>query len=165
MGLSVEVQLANLAGTAAFAQLIAPQLQADDWLLLEGEMGSGKTTLVRHLVAALGGNADAVSSPSYALMNAYVARLPVWHVDAWRLHDDEGFAALGLDDLAAGGLVIVEWPSRIPELANLSCAWRLHLRSFGGDERAAKLSVPLGRPMPDLPPLLPASASAPVAMP
>ena len=127
--------------TAALATAMAPFLQADDWLLLEGAMGAGKTTFTRSLVAALQGDADSVSSPSYALMNAYQARLPVWHVDAWRLQGDEDFEALGLDDFALGGIVIVEWPSRIPALAQQP-AWRMSLQATGNDERSVVLTVP-----------------------
>ena len=71
-------------------------------ILLEGQMGAGKTTFTRALVAAMGGNPDAVSSPSYALMNGYEASLPIWHIDAWRMSSDEDFDNLGLDDFGEG---------------------------------------------------------------
>ncbi|TVR08449.1 MAG: tRNA (adenosine(37)-N6)-threonylcarbamoyltransferase complex ATPase subunit type 1 TsaE [Planctomycetota bacterium] len=137
----LHLHLPSEQATCDLARAMAPRFLADDWLLLEGVMGAGKTTFTRALVAALDGQADAVSSPSYALMNVYEARLPVWHVDAWRMQGDEDFAALGLEDMAQGGLVVVEWPSRIPALDSMR-AWHLQIQSQGGDERLATLSVP-----------------------
>lgn len=142
---AVRVTIPDLAACARFAQDLAAQLRADDWLLLEGQMGAGKTTLVRHLVAALGGHPDSVSSPSYALMNGYQCEPYVWHVDAWRMASDEDFANLGLDDLGQGALTVVEWPSRIPGLQTMPDCWHLQLTVLGPDQRLADLSVPSGR--------------------
>ena len=127
--------------TARLAAFLAAALQADDWLLCEGAMGTGKTTLTRYVVAALGGDAQSVVSPTYTLMQHYPTQPALWHIDAWRMHGDEDFAALGVEDLAAGGIVVIEWPSRIPILADRA-AWRLDLLDCGGGQRQVRLSVP-----------------------
>ena len=142
MGLEQLIRIDDLDGLQRFASHFAPQLQADDWILLEGQMGAGKTTFTRALVAALGGNPDLVSSPSYALMNGYQAQLPIWHVDAWRMSGDEDFENLGLDDLGQGALVLVEWPSRVPALAENESAWRIDLGVRSEHEREFILHVP-----------------------
>lgn len=144
-------RLTSVQDSQALTVALAEVLQADDLLLLDGPMGSGKTTCTRLLTAALGGDEWAVSSPSYALMNHYAARLPIWHVDAWRMQGDEAFDALGLDDLGQGGLIIIEWPSRIPQLQLPACrsrSWHLSLTPRSGDERWAELRVPEGRKAP-----------------
>jgi len=139
-----DLHIADLKAMQDFASRLAAALQADDWLLLEGQMGAGKTTLVRSLVAALGGDERLVSSPSYALMNGYTCQLPLWHVDAWRMSSDEDFDNLGLDELGQGAVVVVEWPSRIPALSTLN-AWRLDIEVCSADERRLSLHVPIGR--------------------
>jgi tRNA threonylcarbamoyladenosine biosynthesis protein TsaE len=141
----MSVAIAGLEDLQRFTQAFAPCLQADDWILLEGQMGAGKTTFTRALVAAMGGNPDAVSSPSYALMNGYEASMPIWHIDAWRMSSDEDFDNLGLDDFGEGALVLIEWPSRIPSLADLPAVWRIELTVASEHKRQLHISVPPGR--------------------
>ena len=145
MGLVHTEYIPDLGALQLFAQQLAGYLQPDDWIMLEGQMGAGKTTFTRALVAALDGNPDLVSSPSYALMNGYQARIPIWHVDAWRMSTDEEFDNLGLDDLGQGALVLIEWPSRIPSLADLTTVWRMELKVQSEHERELSLVVPSGR--------------------
>ncbi len=101
-------------------------------LLLEGTLGSGKTTLVRGIAQALG--ARNVRSPSFTLINEYDGNIPIVHVDLYRLPKDGG-DALGLEEyLLQDSLILVEWPDRwsSPPLADL---WLVHFSlSSGGEE-------------------------------
>ena len=82
-------------------------------LLLEGDLGAGKTTFVRGLVRGLGVTGD-ITSPSFALLNVYDGRRQVFHVDAYRLTRPEGFDDLLIWDLAKSPWnVIVEWPEKV----------------------------------------------------
>lgn len=108
----------SLADTAAFAARIAATVQPGSVIALEGDLGAGKTTFVRALVEALGGKANAVSSPTFMLLNVYqTPRMPVFHLDAYRVGGADDFEAIGFDELLErGGVVIVEWASRVNAL-------------------------------------------------
>lgn len=92
-------------------------LKGGELLLLEGDLGSGKTTFTRGLAAGIGTDPDEVSSPSYTLVQEYRGgRLPMFHVDLYRIGEpDEDMASLGIEEiLAAGGVVVVEWGEKLP---------------------------------------------------
>jgi tRNA threonylcarbamoyl adenosine modification protein YjeE len=111
--------LHSLDDTAHFARDLARELRPGDVVALEGEMGAGKTTFVRALVAALGGDERAVSSPTYVLLNVYAVAnaMNVFHLDAYRVGGADDFEAIGFDELLQQqGIVIVEWPSRVESL-------------------------------------------------
>jgi N-acetylmuramate 1-kinase len=93
------------------AQRIALLLKSGDVIALEGPLGAGKTTFARALIARLGGEGE-VPSPTFALMQSYATpRLTVHHCDFYRLEPSE-LGELGLDDVLADGVMIVEWPER-----------------------------------------------------
>lgn len=127
------IELPDEAATAAFAVHLARQLRPDDRLALDGAMGSGKTTFVRHLVQALGGDATCVASPTYTLLHRYESRPPVIHVDACRLHSPAQLAALGFDEACAGGIAVVEWAAQVE--AALQPTWRLAFAHAGAGRR------------------------------
>jgi tRNA threonylcarbamoyladenosine biosynthesis protein TsaE len=86
-------------------------------LLLEGDLGYGKTVLARGVAAALGIPPEEVSSPSFTLIHEYKGgRIPMFHLDLYRLDaPEEEVGALGLEDIrSAGGVVLVEWGERLP---------------------------------------------------
>lgn len=96
--------------TRRLAAQLLDSLPHGSLLLLEGVMGSGKTTLVANLAAELGSDA-AVSSPTYTLIHEYPSPAgTLVHIDAWRLGSAEELITTGLDDyLAEARLVVVEW--------------------------------------------------------
>lgn len=111
--------LHSLDDTRALAAELARELRPGSVVALEGEMGAGKTTFVRFLVEALGGDSRAVSSPTYVLLNVYpvAERMNVYHLDAYRVGGADDFEAIGFDELLQqGGIVVVEWPSRVGSL-------------------------------------------------
>lgn len=101
------------ADTSAVGRDLAPALKPDSVVLLEGDLGAGKTAFVRGLAEGLGVASENVTSPTFTLIQEYRGgRLPLYHVDLYRLTPLE-VDDLGLDDLIAeGGIVAVEWPDR-----------------------------------------------------
>jgi tRNA threonylcarbamoyladenosine biosynthesis protein TsaE len=103
--------------TIALGRELAPELHGV--VLLIGNLGAGKTTLAKGIVEGRGvAPADAVSSPTFTLIHQYgVAEHPVYHVDLYRLDEARQVESLGLDELFAGGaLVMLEWAERFPAL-------------------------------------------------
>jgi tRNA threonylcarbamoyladenosine biosynthesis protein TsaE len=109
------VILADAAATDAAGRAIAPVLRAGDVIALSGDLGAGKTSFARGLLAGLG-LAEEAPSPSFALVIPYAppeVTLPVWHVDLYRLDDPEEVEQLGLDDALIDTALIIEWPERM----------------------------------------------------
>lgn len=86
-------------------------------LLLYGEMGAGKTTLIKSLVKALGAS-DPVSSPTFSLVNEYkTPRGPVYHFDFYRIDDESEALDMGIEDyLSSDAWIFIEWPEKIQKL-------------------------------------------------
>ena len=99
-------------GVVRLAELLALKLQKGDVVALSGDLGSGKTTLARALIHALGGETAAeVTSPTFSLVQVYeTARLTVTHCDLYRLGGADEVVELGLDDAVAAGALVIEWP-------------------------------------------------------
>jgi len=92
-------------------------LKGGELLLLEGDLGYGKTVFARGVAAALGIPPEEVTSPSFTIVHEYQGgRVPVFHLDLYRLSDsDEQVGGFGVEEiLAAGGVVIVEWGEKLP---------------------------------------------------
>ena len=100
---------------ARFGATIADRLRPNDVVALTGELGAGKTTLARAILAALG-HVGEVPSPSFAILEPYPSpplRLPVVHADFYRLADPAELAELGLDEWREGGILLAEWPDHV----------------------------------------------------
>ena len=105
---------------------------------LSGELGTGKTTLVRAIARGLGVK-DPVTSPTFALVHRYEAgRASVWHVDAYPLRPGDDVRDLGLEEMArdASGVVLLEWPERLGEAAPTPTHC-IHLAYTGDDSICA----------------------------
>jgi tRNA threonylcarbamoyladenosine biosynthesis protein TsaE len=103
------------AALAAFGAEFARGLRPPAVVAIAGELGSGKTTLVRAIAAGLGVT-EPVTSPTFALVHRYRgSAVEVYHVDAYRLRRPEDGADLGLDEMAAqrDAVVLIEWPERL----------------------------------------------------
>lgn len=120
--------------TRILGRLIGELLPPSALLLLTGDLGAGKTSLTQGLARGLGVPEDeAVTSPSYTLMNQYAGRLPLFHFDLYRLGGTEDLLDLGFEEYLVGdGVTVVEWADRaaLPEEA-----LHLHLSQTGGDSR------------------------------
>lgn len=99
--------------TASAGESLAASLRPGDVVLLYGDLGAGKTAFVRGLARGLGATSDAVSSPTFTIVQEYAARaVTLYHVDLYRLEPAE-IDDLGLDDLVSSdGIVAVEWADR-----------------------------------------------------
>jgi tRNA threonylcarbamoyladenosine biosynthesis protein TsaE len=108
-----EWPLADEAATNALAAQLAESLDSGLVVYLHGPLGAGKTSFARALLLSMGVG-ERVKSPTYSLMEGYVARgRPAWHLDLYRIADPGELEWLGLDALAdAAALILVEWPER-----------------------------------------------------
>jgi tRNA threonylcarbamoyladenosine biosynthesis protein TsaE len=133
--------LGNEQETAAIAKLLAAQLKGGDVVTLEGGLGAGKTTFVRHVLAALGHDGE-VPSPTFAIVIPYEDLTPaVWHADLYRLEDPSELAAIGLDSVDNETALLVEWPDRAGPGAWPN-ALRLTLEVTGPEQRRLTAEVP-----------------------
>lgn len=109
--------LADDAATAALGAELAATLQPGDLVILQGDLGAGKTALARAIIRALAGDQTMdVPSPTFALVQPYdTARGPVLHADLYRLGDPREVDELGLTD-NPHAIVLVEWAERAPEI-------------------------------------------------
>ncbi|MFN3371476.1 MAG: tRNA (adenosine(37)-N6)-threonylcarbamoyltransferase complex ATPase subunit type 1 TsaE [Sphingomonadaceae bacterium] len=130
------------AGLAAVGARLASALRAGDVVALSGELGAGKTTLARGILAALGHSGE-VPSPTFTLVQTYPdLQSPVAHVDLYRLEQAAEAEALGLDDwLADGGVLLVEWPERLGAALWPERLW-LRLEGAGSPTRRLTWDVP-----------------------
>jgi tRNA threonylcarbamoyladenosine biosynthesis protein TsaE len=122
--------------TTAWGREFAKRLAAPVLILLTGDLGSGKTTLTKGIVAGLGAaNEDEVTSPTFTLVHVYGKAAKVYHADLYRIESFHDFETLGLEDVfAKPAVVILEWSERFP----LQSPWpqvRIRLEHQGGDSR------------------------------
>ncbi len=129
----------SVAGTLTIAATVAEILPGPRVVVLRGELGAGKTTLVKGWIEALGaGRADEVTSPTFTLVHEYSAgKGPVYHLDLYRLEAETELAALGLDEMAEtpGAVVLVEWGEKFPSVMERADA-EVAMAHLEGDERS-----------------------------
>jgi tRNA threonylcarbamoyladenosine biosynthesis protein TsaE len=125
----------DLSALPGFAAELALRLRPGTAVALYGDLGAGKTTLVRALVEALHGDATAVSSPTFVFRQHYAGNPPVEHLDLFRLDDPAEATELGLDEaFDADTVTLVEWPDRLPGLLPPD-AIRVEIAGFGDAPR------------------------------
>ena len=122
------------ADTEAIGRRFAAELRPGDVVLVGGELGTGKTTLIRGACRALGVS-DRVTSPTFTIGHRYSGRVPVSHLDLYRLADLEQEDPALLDDyLTPDAVAFIEWPAAAePALERIT--GRVELRHAGGDAR------------------------------
>ena len=138
------------ADTEAFArQLAAQPLLTNAFLTLHGDLGAGKTTLVRHLLRALGVQGR-IKSPTYAVVEPHEApNLSIWHFDFYRFDDPREWEDAGFRDIFANpGLKVAEWPEKAAALTP-SADLAIHIEAIDDTERKVTLlaPTPAGRAM------------------
>ena len=107
-------------------------------MLLFGDLGAGKTAFVKGLAEGLGVPADQVSSPTFTLVQEYRGgRLPLFHVDLYRLDDPREVDDLGLDEIAADGVLAIEWAEKLPRATSGAIVVRIE----HGDGDTRRLTV------------------------
>lgn len=132
----MEIVTKSEEDTRLFAQKIAAYLQAGDIILYSGEMGAGKTAFTKGL-AEYFGTEEEVTSPTFALVHEYPARVPIFHFDLYRVADYDELYAIGFFDyLDRGGILAVEWSENIPELADeLENVININIQKLSENER------------------------------
>ncbi len=130
--------------TRSIAAALARDLAMGAVLLLTGDLGAGKTAFVKGLAEGLGVDPDEVTSPTFTLVHEYRGgRLPLIHVDLYRL-DRADLDEIGFDqDLAATGVVAIEWSERLSR--SIPGAMTVSIADRGGDERSIAITQPAAR--------------------
>jgi len=129
---TISLRTADADATRAIGRAIAMLVRPGDVILLAGELGTGKTVLTQGLAEGLEVR-ELVTSPTFTLVHRYEARVPLYHLDVYRLERVGELADLGIDELLdAGGVVVVEWGDVV---AAEMPADRLEVRfAFGEDD-------------------------------
>jgi len=120
---------------AAFGARIARRLRAGDVVALSGPLGSGKTTLARAIIAALG-HAEEVPSPTFTIVETYDLDPLLVHADFYRLDSPREAEELGLDDYREGAALIAEWPERAGGFADEPGCLSVTLEIAGSGRKA-----------------------------
>jgi tRNA threonylcarbamoyladenosine biosynthesis protein TsaE len=137
------VESPDPTATSALGLALAEAARPGDLICLWGDLGAGKTHLAKAFGAGLG-VMDTINSPSFILMAEYSGRLPLFHVDLYRLADATDVFAGGLiDDRQAAGVTLVEWPDR---MAAVLPAERLDVRIEGAGDAPRTITVRAGTP-------------------
>jgi tRNA threonylcarbamoyladenosine biosynthesis protein TsaE len=106
---------ASEAETTAAGRELGERLTAGAVVFLYGDLGAGKTAFVKGLAEGLGGAREDVSSPTFTLVQEYRGgRVPLFHVDLYRLNDPREIDDLGLDEIAEAGVLAIEWAEKWP---------------------------------------------------
>ena len=130
----------SAAATELLGRELAGRFKSGDCVALVGGLGSGKTVLVRGLAVGLGlGDVSLVCSPSYVLVRRYPARITVYHLDLYRIRSGAELADLGLEEMLADGLVLIEWADRAQEYLPRP-RWQISIEITGADTRRLMLS-------------------------
>ncbi len=130
----------SAAETRALGEQLARRLQPGDTVILEGELGAGKSELARGIARGLGVT-ETVTSPSFTILNVYESgRSPLYHFDWYRLESEEELYELGMDEYLGGdGVAVVEWAERCPDAVPENRI-RIRLEVTGEETRRIEIS-------------------------
>ena len=129
--------------TFTLGKQLGEKLTGGEIILIDGPLGAGKTIFVKGIAAALDINPEEVTSPSFTLVNPYIGRLPLFHIDLYRL--DEGSTAAHAVDLEellseTSAVVVIEWANRLGRYPLPSNLWRITISGDGEEPRNIKLA-------------------------
>ncbi len=132
--------LRSLVDSEHFGRILGKYSHQGDVILLAGTLGAGKTTLTQFIAKGLDVPAESyVTSPSFSLMNQYFGRIPLYHMDCYRLEGEDDVEGSGLIDyIVADGLTVIEWPDRLGSLVPPD-RLDIKIRCGGGEERYLSL--------------------------
>ncbi|MCX7739298.1 MAG: tRNA (adenosine(37)-N6)-threonylcarbamoyltransferase complex ATPase subunit type 1 TsaE [Hydrogenothermaceae bacterium] len=123
----------DLQELESFAEGLARELKGDEIILLEGELGAGKTTLTKLLLKHLGVKED-VTSPTFTVMNEYSGRFHIiYHIDMYRLN------YFDISDIAGYGVIVVEWPKGEDFKSYSLPVYRIKIEVIGDKERVLRV--------------------------
>lgn len=138
----IKLALSSLEVTDILGRRLGWMSTPGDVITLGGALGAGKTTLTKSIAIGLGvPDSYCITSPTFSLLHEYPGRIPLYHMDLYRLSDEEDIYGAGLDEYLFGeGLAVVEWADRLGSLMPES---RLHIELFliSESERSALLTA------------------------
>ena len=137
----VRVETESAAATLELGRSVGRLLRPGEVVGLFGELGSGKTTLIKGCALGLGvADARIVTSPTFTLMNIYHGRCPVYHFDLYRIHSPDEFAEIGHADFFGGeGVCLIEWAERAGPLLPAD-ALRVLCTTLGPERRRIEIA-------------------------
>jgi tRNA threonylcarbamoyladenosine biosynthesis protein TsaE len=144
------ILLPTAESTERFGAALAERLRPGDAVALFGALGAGKTTLARGILRGLGHQGD-VASPTFAIVQIYEppeTRIAAWHVDLYRIEQAAELEELGLDEGRRAGVLLIEWPERLPSLSPDTLKLRLEMAEAGGRALTAEVPPAWGRRWP-----------------
>jgi tRNA threonylcarbamoyladenosine biosynthesis protein TsaE len=130
-------------GTRLLAKRLASSFRGDEVVFLIGELGAGKTVFAKGAAAGLGlKNTRLVCSPTFTLINVYQARVPIWHLDLYRLGGRAEIRDLGFEDSIGEAVILIEWGERIDFPLN---GIRVYIDVQLDGSRRIRIELPAGR--------------------
>ncbi len=130
----------TLNDTLAIGQRIGENLAGGEIIALTGDLGAGKTVLVKGIALGLG-IADVITSPTFVLVKSYAGRLPLHHMDFYRLDSPRDLDTIGFDDyLESGGVLAIEWAEKFPDRIPHPRIW-ITISWNGEDERFLTVAI------------------------
>lgn len=142
MRVEQDVRSESAERTHAWGRDLAQLLRPGICVLLVGDLGAGKTTLVRGIAEGMGIDPNEIHSPTFVLIHEHEGQLPLYHVDAYRVDDPDELVEVGLLDYVNGdGVTLIEWGDRVRTLVP-DDAWEIRLRHVDEGQRRIELAVP-----------------------
>ena len=123
---------------------VGEQLSGGEILLLSGPLGAGKTIFVKGLAGALGLDTQEVTSPSFTLVNPYLGKFTLYHIDLYRLDEGAAAQAVDLEELLSDerAIIVIEWAERLGNHPLPANVWRISLTGDGDDPRQITIARP-----------------------
>jgi tRNA threonylcarbamoyladenosine biosynthesis protein TsaE len=134
------LQTRSVSETIRIGRMIGNLFQPGDMAALVGELGTGKTQLIKGLAAGVGVEKSVyISSPSFTLINEYPGKIPFYHIDLYRLETEKEAEGLGLEEyFQGGGITAIEWANKIIPLLPKELLW-VHIRYTGKQGRSLEI--------------------------
>lgn len=135
----------SVAETIELGKKIGSRFTGGEVVCLDGELGSGKTHLVKGIAAGLGvEDSDCLVSPTFVLVREYPCKFDVYHIDAYRLNSPAEFEALGFRDfIGPGAVILIEWANKVSKaLEQIDCI-SIELLHYGSERRLIKIFTSL----------------------
>lgn len=131
--------------TFEIAEIFGEDLKGGEVVLLEGDLGAGKTLFTKGVLQALHYDVDEVTSPSFTLVNLYKCHdFNVYHIDLWRLNENSDVAsAVGLDEILEeeNAIVIIEWSERLKDFSFPNKVFRVKIIGDGDEPRTIEIET------------------------
>ncbi|MCY2981775.1 MAG: tRNA (adenosine(37)-N6)-threonylcarbamoyltransferase complex ATPase subunit type 1 TsaE [Planctomycetota bacterium] len=135
-----EISIDDLVDCQAFAEQLSSMVRTPLTIALSGTLGAGKTQWTRYFAMALGAPGRTISSPTFMLVHQYASQPPIFHLDAYRIGDEEEMLELGIEEMMdSEAVTIIEWADRFPALLPRNT---LHLHfEVASDQAARKIKL------------------------